>query len=425
MIDRLALCLLVQFFCTAIYGTANDFPRGIQFETQGTWKELLAKAKAANKMIFVDCYATWCTPCKQMDRDVYTVDSVGRIFNSNFICVKMQMDSSRQDDEITRKRYPDAEFIRRKFRVIGYPTFLFFNSAGKVIDHRMGAMDAVAFMRMGVETKSSGSKYDSLLAEFRRGQGDSRLMASLLWTALRLNDTAVANEIFGPYFRELNAKDWFFHDNIQLLSACTKTSSDSGFRFFFLHSAQIDKVMGSDVYAEDEVQRVIFREVVKPWLEKSGFSDTLVGWPICAEQITKRYGKYYSDRVLLYSRMENALKKKRWAEYTHDLVKYLNVYGPHRAPLLDFVLNNSAWVIFQHSTDSEELQQALSWSGEALLVNPNGEYMDTYANICYKLGRMDKAIRWEEDAVKIDSMNMSFKENLLKMRNRKPTWPLQ
>ncbi len=32
------------------------------------WKEVLAKAKAENKYIVVDCYTDWCGWCKVMDK---------------------------------------------------------------------------------------------------------------------------------------------------------------------------------------------------------------------------------------------------------------------------------------------------------------------------------------------------------------------
>ncbi len=51
--------------------------RGIKFENELDWQQVLAKAKAENKYIFVDCYATWCIPCKKMDTDVYSSQKVG------------------------------------------------------------------------------------------------------------------------------------------------------------------------------------------------------------------------------------------------------------------------------------------------------------------------------------------------------------
>ena len=40
-----------------------------------TFDEALAKAKAEKKLVFVDCYTTWCGPCKVMSP---TVEAVGK-----------------------------------------------------------------------------------------------------------------------------------------------------------------------------------------------------------------------------------------------------------------------------------------------------------------------------------------------------------
>jgi len=41
---------------------------GIQFIKSSSWEQVLQKAKAENKIIFIDCYTTWCAPCKAMEK---------------------------------------------------------------------------------------------------------------------------------------------------------------------------------------------------------------------------------------------------------------------------------------------------------------------------------------------------------------------
>jgi tetratricopeptide (TPR) repeat protein len=92
---------------------------------------------------------------------------------------------------------------------------------------------------------------------------------------------------------------------------------------------------------------------------------------------------------------------------------------------VDFNLNANAWDLFEHSNDKEELLKALEWSDRAIKLaeNPNGSYIDTYANILYKLGRIEESLAWQKKAFKLDSNNVAIKSNLDKMRCKKPTWP--
>ena len=44
--------------------TIYDEGKGVQF-LEISYEQALAKAKAENKRIFIDCYASWCAPCKE------------------------------------------------------------------------------------------------------------------------------------------------------------------------------------------------------------------------------------------------------------------------------------------------------------------------------------------------------------------------
>src|SRR5262249_586043 len=99
-------------------GTVADaIGRGVKFEQELSWKEVLAKAKAEHRSIFVDCYATWCGPCKAMDKDVYPNLRVGGSLNGRFIAVKMQMDATLKDSEEVKGWYADAKALMNQYKI--------------------------------------------------------------------------------------------------------------------------------------------------------------------------------------------------------------------------------------------------------------------------------------------------------------------
>jgi len=69
--------------------------------------------KLENKLVFVDCFTTWCGPCKYMDANVFTNDSVADYFNDNFINVKLDMEKG------------EGEVFAGRYRVRSYPTYMF------------------------------------------------------------------------------------------------------------------------------------------------------------------------------------------------------------------------------------------------------------------------------------------------------------
>jgi thiol:disulfide interchange protein len=83
--------------------------RSITFES-ATFDQSLAKAKQENKLVFVDCMTSWCGPCKQMDKFVFTKDSVADFFNSRFVNLQIDMEKG------------EGPQLAKEFHVEAYPT---------------------------------------------------------------------------------------------------------------------------------------------------------------------------------------------------------------------------------------------------------------------------------------------------------------
>ncbi len=112
--------------CVLSLFLSNVYSQGIKFEQDLTWQQIKEKAKKEKKYIFVDCFATWCGPCKQMEKEVYTSKNVGIIFNDKFISVKLQMDTTIQDNEYIRHNYDLATKFASQYKIKAFPTYLFF-----------------------------------------------------------------------------------------------------------------------------------------------------------------------------------------------------------------------------------------------------------------------------------------------------------
>ena len=122
------LSLLVMLFAapSVFAQEKHDETKGIQF-FHGTWDELMAKAKKENKPVFVDAYAVWCGPCKNMAATVFTNEEVGDYFNKNFINYKFDMEKG------------EGPAFAQKWKVTGYPTMFFFDPSGNLTNRVLGA----------------------------------------------------------------------------------------------------------------------------------------------------------------------------------------------------------------------------------------------------------------------------------------------
>lgn len=125
-----AMVALMLAMSVAIAGegdkkAAKDGEKGIQF-TEGKWSALLKQAKKENKLIFLDAYTTWCGPCKQLQKNVFTRDDVAATFNGKFINVKIDMEAG------------EGPSLARRYPIEGYPTLFFINGKGKVVKQLLG-----------------------------------------------------------------------------------------------------------------------------------------------------------------------------------------------------------------------------------------------------------------------------------------------
>ena len=100
-------------------GFASD-DKGIEF-FDGTLAEAQALATEQQKPIFVQLSATWCLPCRQMEKYVFPLSSVGSFFNSNFISLKVDADSF------------DGIELKQDYKILTVPESLFFDSNGRLI----------------------------------------------------------------------------------------------------------------------------------------------------------------------------------------------------------------------------------------------------------------------------------------------------
>lgn len=99
---------------------------GISFEKM-TLEKAKKQAKKDGKLIFIDCYTSWCGPCKRMAATTFQEDDVAKLFNKNFINLKIDIEK----DE-------DGADVARRYRVRAYPTLLIINGDGELVKQTVG-----------------------------------------------------------------------------------------------------------------------------------------------------------------------------------------------------------------------------------------------------------------------------------------------
>ncbi len=83
--------------------------------------QILAQAREAHKLVIIDFYATWCTPCRELDDITFHHPDVVKLADRDFVMVKV---------DLTQKGNPVHQRLLSKYGIKGVPTVIFLDGQG-------------------------------------------------------------------------------------------------------------------------------------------------------------------------------------------------------------------------------------------------------------------------------------------------------
>lgn len=415
--------------------------KDIHFEEGLTWEQVKEKAKTENKYIFVDCYATWCGPCKLMDKNVYPNDTVSSFVNSNFISVKVQMDTSKVDDESVKKWYSDASSLNKQYEISAYPTFLFISPGGELVHKGVGYHSVPRFVELMSNALNPEKQYFVIMAKYNKGIRDYSKMLYLANTAYRFHDfrsaKTVADDYINNYLLNLKKEKLLTKENIDFLTTYTTKSVDKGFSVLYKNAEKIDELMKDSSPIEFFIQQMVSMEEVQPSMDAAAKYGTTPDWINLEKTMKEKYNSYYSDFVITEAKTRWYKFKKEWPKVCASTVKLVEKYLGYSD---DDILSDKSWDIFLYSMDKKELKAASGWCERILGRSKDSTNMipnitDTYANLHYKINYLFdpeksnvEAIAIENKALemakkyKLEDLEKTFAETIEKMKKGEKTW---
>ena len=388
--------------------------QGVNFEHELTWKEVLAKAKAENKYIFMDCFTTWCGPCKYMSANIFPQAEVGSFFNKSFVSVKVQMDKTDRDNEMIKKWYEDAKMIEKDYGVNAYPTFLYFSPEGKLVHRVVGGGEAKAFIGLSANALDPAKQYYTQLELFNKKADkqpeDLRKMAIASKGAYDMTNASMYAKQYLATQKNLLTKE-----NIEFINTFVSSSKDAAFEVFIKHPNEVDNALGKGAAAK-KVKAIVMREDIPALMPKD--KTTSPDWATMETTLKTKYPAY-ADEIMSNMKVQYAQSTKNWPAFQQEIVMYMNKYGANATP---DQLNMFAWQVFENCPDMKCVGEALEWSKRSFKDKENPMYMDTYANILYKMGRKEEALAVQEKAVAMSNGDKSLQETLDKMKKGEKTW---
>ncbi len=195
----LNLILILLFSAPAICQEGTNFEHL-------TLEAALTKAKAANKLVFIDCYTSWCGPCKKLSAEIFPQKNVGDYMNERFISVKYDVEKE------------ENKYIAKQFEIRVYPTMLIVSADGVLIDRIIGFQSADKLIESMENSFDKNKSLSGLKEKYKNGDEDKRTLTDY-FAKLQADGSAESVEVGEKLYSTLSDKEkqsdtfWFFFSN--------------------------------------------------------------------------------------------------------------------------------------------------------------------------------------------------------------------
>jgi len=432
--------------------------QGINFD-HGTWKEVLAKAKAEDKLVFVDVYTSWCGPCKKMVAEVFPLKEVGDVFNPNFVNYKIDAEKG------------EGIAIAKQFGVKSYPTYLFVNGDGVLVYRSGGYNPAKIFLNeaaIAIKEKHDPKPLAMWDDEYSGGKKDKAFLMGYL--KKRAVVKAPNGEILEQAFPLLGKEDL---SNKEFLTAIlafdpnmTFVPGGKFYNYVIEHHKEIDGILGkkegyvlslmdagmyqyftADIIKNNKEQMLpvmlASKRKVMELMKRDEIDATLKGLVMNYYKGTKNAKKlvpatldyvnnglmkldipgkitadkeeYQKKRAPFISGQQDSTKVEGWATMQRIMAR-------SRMVDLSYKLRDAAQAIYATVDDPKMLAQAIEWVKLAEGYFPHFSTEAVYAGLLFKTGRKQEAVEMmmkasEDGFIKGGDKQKLLLSNVSKIKN--------
>lgn len=385
---------------------------GVHFEHGLSWSQVQAKAKAENKYIFMDCFTTWCGPCKHMRTVIFPQAEMGNFFNDKFVNIEVQLDTTAKDDEHVKSWYPDAHAIMTKYSIKAFPTYLIFAPNGQVLHRIVGGGTVKSFIKDVQEAFDTTKQYYTKLKQFENGRRDTAFLRQFAIQANDAYDLSLGTKVVKAYLA--GQPNLLTPAALDLIYLYTSRSTDQYFGFLAEHVTEINGVLGAGK-AEKKIRTIFLNEGRNiRWNDNRG-SD----WKNYQKKIAATLPAQ-ADEITMRININFYLAKREWPGFEKAITSYMKQYSKQMS---NGDMNSIAWSVFENCSDMTCVSQILDLSSQ-LKNTTEPAFLDTYANLLYKSGKKNEAIVWQQKAVDASPENErpGYQSTLDKMRKGEKTW---
>ena len=395
------LLLIIQFSTNA---------QGIQWQT-GNFESILNKAKAQKKLIYVDIYTTWCTPCKQMDAEVFTNANVGKIFNDNFINYKIDGEKGEGKDLV------------EYFELESYPTSMFIDGDWNVIQKLEGFRPVERLLESAEKMKERGKingSDDELEKAYMKGRRDALFL--LEYIKVRQLQKMDNSMILDEYLNKITPEQLKSESTLKLITE--NASQLRGRAFDYLMSRKTEPII------ERKIKGIISQNLTKAGNQKN---EKLLTEVLATNgRLSKTFAEaneWNTEAKMNYFMLTNQSDKFfTTADFfmdTYVLKKDLSSFKnlPELREIYTQKLRKASKFVAENFKEREKLEKAIIWIKKSLEIEEKSNNNEIYSRLLFSLGNKIEAVKLMNKTLflakqeKVESSRLEFLSNeLAKMK---------
>ncbi len=437
------LCLFCILFLTVFAGK-EAYTQGIQFE-QGTWQEVVNKARSQQKLIFLHLESSQCQQCNEVADRAFWNPILQANINANFTSYR------------THTNDAAIKELMDRYEIRDYTTSLFLDAQGSLLVRYVGSTtDGLRYIRLAEKALTESRKQPLTEMDKMYQQGERGINFMMQYISRR-NELAISSHALLDELVDLLPGDSLLSDKMLLFIAEQGPVVNSKtYQFFWKDQSRIDSLFAGIGYQRtDKINNTIInRSIGKAIKDKD---ELLAKATAQFAMNTYRINRQRSQALYDYTMMRYYREDKDNTDRFISLMKaycdkhYMSV-DPNDVRQQDEIekrkrlaqlsaaketsrrivissskaynygrqLSSAAWYFYQHASRQEDLEKALQWSARSLEFGRQADFMKTYAHLLYKLGQKKEAIKWQSkalgDVLSKGLPGSTFQEALRKMR---------
>lgn len=358
---KIITSILVLFSIVAAHADGIEFNHDLKFQ------EALDKAKADGKLVFIDCYTSWCGPCKRLSAQVFTQPQVGAYFNEHFVNVKFDMEQGEGPD------------IANRYQVRAYPTLLWLDGDGNVKHKVVGGLDPDGLIE---NAKKPNDPMPGIVTgmkqKYTSGNREVSFLSDYL-TAMQASNMKT-DEVLNEYLKVLSPKDLQSETVLKTIANSAIDLKSPAVPFIQKNKTIFEEKLGKEAIAK-KLNSLAEKATVDAVKTKD---DALFNQAVAVVNASKTAD---SKQKVAKMSMDYYLKTSNAAVYD----KYVSAYIKKYAATNEKLLNETAWTYYINTNETSLLAKASKWAFKAVNLKNTCANNTTYAYLQYKLENFSEA----------------------------------